>query len=460
LAKTPDPKSDESCLTKIPDERFLDCMHCGLCLQACPTYLETGDENQSPRGRIFLLRAIAEGRLDFPTGSPAGAVAASLDLCLDCRACESACPSGVPYSRLIEPFRVSQHQKTVANGADTRSRLHHWLHDQLLPNRHRLKWVLVPVRLAQKTGLDRVAKNLGLKKLLPLSLRRMAEQLPQLQPAEKPLAEILPAVGVKRARVGLFLGCAAEAMFPGTNRSTARVLQANGCEVVVPKLQNCCGAIAYHEGKADQALHFLQQNADAFLHLNLDAIVVNAAGCGSLLKQAKVLARENAPERSDLQSRLGQLAELIRDYSEFLVELGPVPPQALAAPTLSQAKLAAPAPTFLAVYDDACHLLHGQGIRAAPRQLLEMVPGLELLPLEESDLCCGAAGSYCLTQPEMSQNLGQRKARNIQKSGAQAVITANVGCAIQIQNALLAIGHPLPVWHPAELLDRLYREQL
>jgi glycolate dehydrogenase iron-sulfur subunit len=450
LAKTPDPKSDESCLTKIPDERFLDCMHCGLCLQACPTYLETGDENQSPRGRIFLLRAIAENRL-----KPSAPVIASLDLCLDCRACESACPSGVPYSRLIEPFRVRQQQASQSSTSGGSSRLQRWLHGKLLTDRNRLTRALAPVRLAQRTGLDRAAAKLGLKHLLPPSLKQMAEQLPRLQPSQKALAEVLPAMGQTRARVGMFLGCAAEAMFPGTNRATARVLQANGCQVLIPRTQTCCGAMAYHEGHADQALRLLADNADAFLDLELDAIVVNAAGCGTLLKEAQILGRENAPDNTDLHNRLGALADQIRDFSEFLVELGP-----LALPLAPSSSQPEPfSPNLVAVYDDACHLLHGQGIYQAPRQLLEKIPGLELIPLPEADLCCGAAGSYCLTQPQMSRQLGLRKAKHIQQSGAQAVITSNVGCAIQIQYSLYTLGHPLPVLHPAELLDQAYQGQ-
>ncbi len=415
---------------------YLDCMHCGLCLQSCPTYLESGNENDSPRGRIFMLRAVAEGRV-----AAEGAVLHHLDRCLDCRGCESACPSGVPYARLLEPFRVAQAQ---ANKRRPTSAFQAWMLRKVLPDRRRLKRFLAPMRLVQKLGLDRLARRLRLPRLLPSGPRTMLAQLPRLQPAEKQLPATLAPLGQRRGRVGLLLGCAAEGMFPGTNRAIARVLQANGYEVAVPSAQSCCGALAYHEGRGADALQQLQANARAFAALGeIDAVVINAAGCGSMLKEAGVVAAELGLEGQAL-SELQDLAASVEDVNRFLHQRGLRPPSASVP--------------LRVVYDDACHLAHAQGIREDPRALLAAIPNLELLALEESELCCGAAGSYSLQQPEMSRRLGARKAACIVASGADAVVTANVGCAIQIENSLRRLGKPLPVYHPLQLLDRSYAQ--
>ncbi len=437
-------------------ERYLDCVHCGLCTSACPTYLETGDENDSPRGRIYLMRAVTDGRLEV---SPT--VVRHLDLCLDCRSCETACPSGVQYGRLIEPFRVSLQQW---EGRETSPVVPKWFQRLVLyglfPYPSRLKWALWPARMLQVLRLDRAAEAIGLMRLLPQPVARMHRLLPQLASPPQRLPEFLPAIGQRRARVALFTGCVADAMFRHVHWATARVLQANGCDVVVPTEQMCCGAIHYHSGSGGPALEFANANARAFTppqdtsprspdadhtseFSDVDAIIVNVAGCGSMLKDYGHIAEELAPHDAEQGNRLQQFADKVRDVTEFLSELGPVQPQ-------HEVRMKA-------TYHDACHLCHAQQIRQPPRQLLAMVPGFELVSLAESDICCGAAGSYNLTEPEMADRLGRRKVGHILDTGAEAVISANAGCTLQIQALLHEAGHPLPVLHPVEVLDRAYR---
>ncbi len=277
--------------------RFLDCVHCGLCTSACPTYLETGNENDSPRGRIYLMRAVTDGRLELNDS-----VKRHLDLCLDCRSCETACHSGVQYGRLIEPFRVdmrrNEPRKSAADsGVKTAAGsgfIERTLLYRLFPYPRRMKAALAPARWLQRSGLDRLVDRSGLPRLLPEFVRRMYDQLPRLQPASAVMPTLLPAMGKRRARVGLFSGCVAQAMFPQTNWATARVLQANGCDVIVPKHQVCCGAIHYHNGAAGPALDFAAQNAAAFDAANLDAVIINVAGCGSMLKDYGHIAEEAA----------------------------------------------------------------------------------------------------------------------------------------------------------------------
>jgi len=422
----------------IPYERFLDCVHCGLCTAACPTYLETGDENNSPRGRIYLMRAVTDGRLDLTP-----AVTRHLDLCLDCRSCETACPSGVQYGRLIEPFRVAMHSPPPGQPAP-RDWFRTWILYGLFPYAKRLRWALWPARLMQKTGLDRVMETLGLNRLLPLRLQRMQRLLPALQARPEELPEFLPAIGPRRARVALFTGCVADAMFPQVNWATARVLQKNGCDVLIPRSQKCCGAIHYHSGAGMPALELALANEKAFD--DVDAVIVNVAGCASMLKDYGHLAEEVCPDRPDLMARMNRLAAKFQDVSEFLVQLGPVTPRH----PVSQ----------VVTYHDACHLCHAQQIRTQPRQLLGMIPGLEVVPLAESEICCGAAGSYNLTEPEMADRLGNRKVKNILSTQAGVVISANAGCTLQIQAMLKQAGHgEIPVLHPMELLDRSYGDE-
>lgn len=422
--------------SQIDYDRFLDCVHCGLCTSACPTYLETGDENNSPRGRIYLMRSVTDGRLEL-----SDSVKRHLDLCLDCRSCETACPSGVQYGRLIEPFRVAMHQTDGI--AKKPSWFERFVLYGMFPYPSRLRWALAPARVMQALGLDRWIESTGLLKLLPEPLQRMQSLLPPLQKPSPKLPPVLPPVGPKRARVALFTGCVQEALFGETNRATARVLQHNGCEVVVPRNQVCCGAIHYHSGAGKPALRHAQTNAVAFQSEDVDAIIINVAGCGSMLKDYGHVAHELEPANAALHEQLSRFAGKVKDVNEFLAELGPIPPEGEIP--------------LRATYHDACHLAHAQRIREQPRELLSLVPGLELIPLPESDICCGAAGSYNLTEPEMADRLGERKLANILATGAQAVITANAGCSLQIQSFLRRSGHNLWVAHPMDILDRSYR---
>lgn len=417
----------------IDYELFLDCVHCGLCTSACPTYVELGLEADSPRGRIYLMRAVTDGRLDLNAD-----VRSHLDLCLDCRACESACPSGVQYGKLIEPFRIQM--------ARTQSPTGHlnWLQRFMLfkvtPSARRMRWALAPVRLLQKTGFDRLLEKAGMLRLLPRSLRQMHDMVPRLRPHYGTLPEVLPAEGKRRARVALFTGCAADAFFPETNLATARVLQRNGCEVWVPPAQGCCGALHYHSAQEAPAQELAVKNCDVFsrgwkeLTATVDAIIVNAAGCGAMLKDYGHLLHATAA--AELARAF---AGKVRDISEFLIELGPVRPTH-------------PLP-FRAAYHDACHLCHAQQIRKQPRQLLELIPGLELVSLHEPEICCGAAGSYNLTQPDMAERLGIRKSRNILDARVQALFTGNVGCLLQIGRHLRRQQPGMWVGH---LIDALW----
>ncbi|MEK6234743.1 MAG: (Fe-S)-binding protein, partial [Planctomycetales bacterium] len=355
---------------------FLDCVHCGLCTASCPTYAELGDENRGPRGRIYLMRAVTDERLNLTDE-----VRGHLDSCLDCRACETACPSGVQYGRLLEPIRVAMEEQAPQESSES-DWFRDWILHGLFPYPEKLRVALAPARIAQRLGLDRLAINLGLTKLLPGPMGRMAELLPPLPPSGKRLPEFLPAEGKRRARVGLFTGCVADAMFRPTHWATARVLQKNGCDVVIPQSQACCGAIHYHSGSSEPARELSDANVKAFNLDDLDAVIVNVAGCGSMLKDYGHHWDDGQQESRE------QFAGKVRDVAEFLDELGLIPPTGEINAS--------------AAYQDACHLRHAQQVFEAPRRILRQIPGLKLKEINEGDLCCGAAGTYNLTQPEMS----------------------------------------------------------
>ncbi len=411
-------------------ELFMDCVHCGLCLGSCPTYVETGNENDSPRGRIYLWRAVTDGRLHLDAE-----VRHHLDLCLECRACETACPSGVQYGKIIGSYKKDLTK--FLPPAPMLSKLQRWMLFNLTPYAGRMRLALAPMRILQRVGLGGVVRAMG--RFLPRSLRLMQEIVPDLQPHYGTLPEVLPAIGPRRARVALFLGCAADAFFPQTNLATARVLQLNGCEVWIPRTQVCCGALHYHAGLVEPSQGLAAANCAAFGSelQTVDAIINNAGGCGPVLKEYGHLL-ENNPQAT-------AFAKKVRDISEFLVELGPIPPTH-------------PLP-LKATYHDACGLCHAQKIRQQPRKLLEMIPGLELVPLPESEHCCGAAGSYNITQPDMAFDLGARKAQNILATGAQAVFAGNVGCLLQIGRHLRQHRPDIWVAHPIDALWASYNGQ-
>ena len=421
----------------IDYELFLDCVHCGLCTASCPTYVETGNENDSPRGRIYLMRAVTDGRLELNKE-----VTRHLELCLDCRACETACPSGVQYGKLIEPFRVNMEQDALAAGTK-RPKTSDWFHKYILfglfPYPDKLRKSLIPARIAQMLGLDKLLIGTGLWRLLPSRLGRLVTMLPRLEKPAPPLPDFLPAVGKRRARVALFTGCVGDVMFRHTHWATARVLTQNGCDVVVPQSQVCCGAIHFHAGESPPARDLADKNIGAFDISSVDAVIVNVAGCGSMLKDY------GHHWHDDGQAARERFAAKVKDCSDFLDELGLVTPQGDI--------------NITATYHDACHLAHAQKVREQPRNLLKKIPGLKLIDLPESDLCCGAAGTYNLTEPEMAERLGRRKLDNIRRTGARVVVTANAGCLLQIARQARMEGETLKIVHPMDLLDLSYRHE-
>jgi len=410
---------------------FLDCVHCGLCTSACPTYTELGDENDGPRGRIYLMRAVSDGRLEVSQR-----LARHLELCLDCRGCETACPSGVQYGRLIEPFRLAMHEadKSPLKRLD-------WFRQlvlfQLFPYAGRMRLAMAPVRFAQWLGIYDLVERLGLLRLVPGRLGEMVSLLPPPIRSGRKLPKFLPAIGRRRARVAFFVGCVADAMFRHTHWATLRVLQQNGCDVVVPSGQGCCGAIHFHAGDSSGARKAADVNLAAFDLGDLDAVVVNHAGCGAMMKEYGLHWDD------ELQEKRQRFAAKVKDVNEFLDELGLLPPSG-AIPEV-------------ATYHDACHLAHAQKIVDPPRRLLDQIPGLELRELPETEICCGSAGTYNLNEREMARRLGRRKLENILSTGARIVLTSNAGCLLQIGREVRQQRKPLLVMHPMDLLDLSYR---
>jgi glycolate oxidase iron-sulfur subunit len=386
------------------------CVHCGFCLPVCPTYKVLGEEMDSPRGRIFLMKEVLEGNLQSEEAKP------FIDRCLGCQACVPACPSGVAYGDLLISYR---------GHTETRRNLASLLALQTLP---------YPMRFRLAALLGRFAKPF--RALLPGSLRTMIDLLPASLPDTQPLPEIYPAKEPRRARVALLAGCAQQVLAPQINQATLRVLAENGVETVIPAGQGCCGALSMHSGAADQARSFARKNLNAFPR-DVDAILTNAAGCGSGMKEYPLLFK-GLPEEDVAQA----FSRRVQDVSVFLRDLGWKIPPAL------------PAPLKIA-YHDACHLAHAQGIHAAPRELLRSIPNLTLLEIAEGDTCCGSAGTYNLDQPDIARELGRRKARNILDTGAEAVVAGNIGCMTQIQACL---EWPLPVLHTMEVLALAYNE--
>jgi glycolate oxidase iron-sulfur subunit len=394
--------------------RLRECVHCGLCLNACPTYLELGTEMDSPRGRLYLMKELADGRLALDDD-----VVRHLDSCLGCRACESACPSGVRYGQVIEDARA------YIEGNAPRS----W--QQRLRRAGILATFPYPRRLRSLLAAAQVARGLG---LWPVVTRLVdaARLLPSFR-ARSSLAAFHPALGSERARVGLLIGCVGDALFAEVNAAAIRILTRRGVSVVVPPGQGCCGALHLHSGDRATARRLARTNLHTFGN-GLDAILVTAAGCGSAMKEyAHLLAGDTAAERAV------QASARVRDVLEFVDELNDPPPGLPAA--------------IRVAYHDACHLAHAQGVRAAPRRLLAGIPGIELVDLQEADVCCGSAGSYNLTEPAMARRLRTRKIDHVAASGADCVAAANPGCILQIRAGLAARGLHIRVAHPVELLD-------
>ena len=400
------------------------CVHCGICLPQCPTYRVLGEEMDSPRGRVYLMRAAAEGRAELTPG-----LARHLDLCLGCRACETACPSGLPFGQLLEATRAQLDRKRVRARESAHATLEWAL--SIFPHPDRLGALLWPLRLYQASGLRTLVRASGI--LAPFKrLQAMDALLPRVLPGASSLPELIPARGRARGRAALLTGCVQRFFFPEINLATARLLSAAGWEVVVPRGQGCCGALHLHAGRLDE-FRAMARSLMAALGRDVDIVVTNAAGCGSALKEYGHWLGDGGAER---------FAGLVKDISEVLVD----------------ADLPLGELRETVTYHDACHLAHGQKVRAQPRELLRRIPGVTLVELTDSDLCCGSAGVYNLLEPEMAAELGRRKLERIRETGARIVAAGNPGCIMQISQQALEAGLALEVMHPVTLLSRALRE--
>jgi glycolate oxidase iron-sulfur subunit len=403
--------------TFLDEKKSLACVHCGLCLSSCPTYLETGNENDSPRGRIYLMRAIQSGRAPLSEDA-----VRHIDLCLGCRACEIACPSGVQYGELLEGTRahVEQHHR--------RSWFQTWLRhvviEKVFPYPTRLKLALLPARLV---------RALHAESMLPKFAREALSLIPA-NAWEGVWPEVSSAPQAKH-RVGFIRGCVMNVLFGDTNEASVRLLNATGCEVVTPKEQGCCGALHAHGGNLEEARACARRNIEAFEKHNLDAIIINAAGCGSTLKEyGHLLASDPV-----WATRGKAFSAKVKDLTEWLS------PNSESRMTDDGKKV---------TYHDACHLCHAQRIARPPRELIKAVIGKNFVELPESEVCCGSAGSYNLTEPEMAGRLQQRKVQNILQTGAQMVVTTNPGCVMQIRAGLKKAGaEHIAVQHIADFLQ-------
>ena len=420
-------------LNGLSVEGVNQCVHCGLCLASCPTFSELGTEMDSPRGRIFLIKSLAEGRIGLSDSS-----VEHLSLCLDCRACETVCPAGVPYGRLIEAAKAEIER---ARPGSLLRRAFRWANFGLLLGHPRvLGAAAAALRFYQATGLQALVRRTGLVRALPGTLPAWEALLPAIPGASEraPLAALTPAEGARRGRVAMLTGCVQAVAFGAHNRATARVLARNGWDVVAPPEQGCCGALNAHGGDHARAVEMARRTIDVFERAAVEAVVVNTSGCGAHMKGYGALLAGDAA----YAERARRFAASVRDVSEFLAAAplrGPLAPVAMTV-----------------TYHDPCHVVHGQKIRSAPRQLLAQLPQLRLVDLPESDWCCGSAGIYNLTQPEMAARLLRRKVGHVTSTGATAVVTANPGCILQIQQGLREAGSNVKVLHLVELLDRAY----
>jgi glycolate oxidase iron-sulfur subunit len=413
-----------------PDKALIDdCVHCGFCLPTCPTYVLWGEEMDSPRGRIYLMnKGLTEEPMD-------DTMVRHWDLCLGCMACVTACPSGVQYDKLIEATR-GQIERRYERRADDKA--FREMIFQLFPYRSRLRLAAGPLRLYQRFGIGERLRKAGVMDRLPARMRAMEALMPKLG-REEVIPELTGPVGERRKRVGVLLGCVQQVFFSQVNAATVRVLAAEGCEVVAPKSQGCCGALSTHAGREEESLDFARKTIDTFERENLDAVIVNAAGCGSTMKEYGYLLRDD-PEYAE---RAEAFSEQVKDVSEFLAELG----------TAAERH---PLPVSVA-YHDACHLGHAQGIRRQPREVLKGIPGVEIREIKEAEICCGSAGIYNMVEPEPAAELGERKAKNVLSTGARMLVTSNPGCILQISASLKKMGRDIPTAHPMEVLDASLR---
>lgn len=428
------PVVSEAIVSDAPrEEDLLKCVHCGLCLNACPTYRELRVEMDSPRGRIYQMVQVSNG------APITDSYREHIDLCLACRGCESACPSGVQYGRLVEAARadIEQHTKRPFAARLLRS----FVFNRLLPSRTMLKLAGTGMFLYQASGLQSFVRGSGLLKLMG----KLGEVEPLAPPVETPffyrhMGRVFPAQGERRYRVAFLSGCIANISFARLNEATVRVLQANGCEVTVHGDQTCCGALHVHAGLRDPARRLARKNIDALVDGGFDAIITNAGGCGSTLKEYDELL-EHDPAYAE---RAKRFVSLMKDVNEFLasIELNPRMGEVRATVT----------------YQDSCHLAHGQKVRSAPRKLLASIPGLTIKEMRLADLCCGSAGIYNVLHTDMSMKLLANKMENVNATGAGIIATANPGCMLQIRAGVSKYGHGQRVLHVVEILDEAYRK--
>jgi Fe-S oxidoreductase len=417
--------ANQSKVATLDLPELYQCVHCGLCLDQCPTYRVLKLEPESPRGRIHLVKAAADGRIELNERFKE-----HIYLCLLCRACETACPSGVQYGRIAETAR----EHLGPPGSDLVRVVLNFVFSQLLPYPRRLRFVFTLLRIYQSSGLQRVMRPLLAKKL-----REMDAMLPVVSRSFfRPESNARPAIGQRRAKVAMLNGCVMPLLFSDVNEATVRVLQRNGCDVLFPKSQTCCGALNIHNGESTAAKQMARRNIDAFLAANVDAIIVNAAGCGAAMKEYGYLLRDD-PTYAPKADRFGSL---VKDAGEFLAGLGLVGKLGTVKMTVT--------------YQDPCHLAHGQRIRSQPRKLLQSIPGLTLVEMEGSDRCCGSAGIYNITHPEMSRHLLKEKMQTIALTDAEAVVAPNPGCMLQLCYGAQQHGPKLSVYHLMDLLERSY----
>jgi glycolate oxidase iron-sulfur subunit len=418
-------------------ELLRSCVHCGLCLGACPTYREVGDENDSPRGRLYIMKALSEGRL-----APDSEATSHLDRCLDCRACETACPSGVHYGEILESARESL-LKARPPGLFEKL-LRAFFFRQVMPRPEVLSIVTKVLRFQQRSGLRDLVRASGVLKLFPKRIQELEamqpelkepaflENAPEIFPADTPEIALAPGEKYPRKRVAFFSGCVMDAFMGDIHRATIKVLQAHGVEVLAVKGQVCCGALMVHSGEADIARSLARQNISIFRGLGVDAIVNNSAGCGAQLKEYHHLL----PGSDEVH----HFTSLVKDVSEVLYDLTPVRPLRPLERSLC--------------YDAPCHLLHAQKISLQPQAIIKRIPGLKWVPLPDAEFCCGAAGIYNLTQPELAEKILARKVEAIRGTGAEIVTTGNPGCLMQIKNGCAKAGLTCEVVHPMVLLAR------
>ena len=399
-------------------EAVSTCVHCGFCLAACPTYHELGQETDSPRGRIILMKEVLEGTL------PAETASSHLDACLGCLACEPACPSGVGYRDLISPFRALSEEKRKRTLTD---RLCRSLTQWTLPYPNRFRWAARGGRLAKPFS-----------SLLPRSLRAMLDLLPSRLPSRQQWAEVNQAIGRRRGRVALLSGCAQSVLAPDINTATIDVLTRNGIEVIVPKSQVCCGALSWHVGNLPAARQFAIRNLSAFPD-DVDAIVTNAAGCGSGMHEYPMILKGTEHE-----SRAERFRDRVCDVSVYLVGLGEIE------------EIKDHGSKYRVAYHDACHLSNAQGVRSPPRDLLRRIPGVELTEIADGHLCCGSAGTYNVDQPKIAASLGRQKADHVVATGCELVATGNIGCMTQLETHLRGLRSPVPVRHTMQVLRDAY----